>query len=209
MLSRRSDWLRRVSSTLRSRSSAFLWVMSLPMADAPVIVPFGSWIGEMVTETSSTVPSLQIRLVSCCSTSPPLAIRVSASSSSSRPSGGKSSEMWWPTTSLALYPYIFSAPRFQLVIVPRGSSRGSRRPRSRRSLPAARPSPGRSQGLHRRALLRNDGLHSLRCCHLRALDACLSNVGSSHLGPEQQLERWAAGSAGNKHNQQPLLPIYG
>src|SRR5688572_16121710 len=91
--------------------------MSRATFDTPMIFPSSSVIGEAVTETSIIRPSLVWRIVSKWSTVSPRRILAMIALSSSCRSAGISLVMEVPTISAAVYPKIFSAPRFQLVMM--------------------------------------------------------------------------------------------
>ena len=76
-----------------------------------------SLIGEAVTETSTSRPSLVCRSVSKGSTCSPRLIFSRICFSSSCLSAGSSRMIEVPTISLAVWPNSFSAPLFQLVMM--------------------------------------------------------------------------------------------
>ena len=80
--------------------------------------PFESLIGEIVRERSRVLPSLAILFVSKCSTFSPLRSLLRISGSSSMRSAGIKRVIGWPSISSSVYPNNFSAPWFQLVIIP-------------------------------------------------------------------------------------------
>ena len=92
--------------------------MSRATFDMPMVAPEGALIGEMLSETSTGLPSLRRRVVSLCSMLSPQPIRRRMScTSGSRPAGTRIA-MFLPAASAALYPYRRSAAEFQPVIVP-------------------------------------------------------------------------------------------
>ena len=76
-------------------------VMSRATFEMPMVAPEGDLIGEMLSETSTRLPSLRSRTVSLCSMLSPQPIRRSASCISGSRSSGTISVMFWPTASAA------------------------------------------------------------------------------------------------------------
>jgi len=81
-------------------------------------LPAKSLIGEIVTDTSISRPSLRTRTVSKCSTRSPRRNRARITGSSLTRSGGIRRTIDWPIISSAVYPKIRCAPLFQLVTTP-------------------------------------------------------------------------------------------
>ena len=92
--------------------------MSRTVFDAPMMVPSGDLIGNMLSETSTLRPSLRTRSVSYCSIVSPQLTRRRMSCTSAVRSGGTMKSMPLPTASAAVYPNSRSAAGFQPVIVP-------------------------------------------------------------------------------------------
>ena len=108
------------SRTCRSRSAAYRrsGVRSRVIFDAPMMVPFESRIGEIVSETSKRRPSLATRTVSKFVIWSPRRIRSWVSSSSCARSFGTMIRIDRPTASSAEYPNRRSAAGFQAVMMP-------------------------------------------------------------------------------------------
>ena len=92
--------------------------MSVAIFDAPTIAPVRSRIGEIVTHTSTSVPSLRRRTVSNGSTRLPARTFARTRASSSCRSSGMMIRIGWPTASSAVYPNSRSAPWFHAVTTP-------------------------------------------------------------------------------------------
>jgi hypothetical protein len=76
--------------------------MSRATFDAPTTRPRSSWIGEIVSETSTRRPPFAIRSVSKCPMREPARIRARIASSSLARSGGMISRIDCPIASSAL-----------------------------------------------------------------------------------------------------------
>src|SRR6266511_454792 len=86
----------------RLLSDRLAWVMSRAMLEAPMASPAAFRIGEIVTATSITVPSLRWRTVSYCSIRSPRASCSSCSRNSTERPGGNRTSAGRPTTSAAV-----------------------------------------------------------------------------------------------------------
>ncbi len=114
------------STTDRSRASLSLSfsmsrlrsVTSRATARPPMTAPEASFRGDTVSDTSMRRPSFVSRTVSWRSTRSPCLMRSRSLVVSSTAPGGIRTCTERPTIASAGYPYINSAPRFQLRIVP-------------------------------------------------------------------------------------------
>ena len=86
----------------QSHLGLFASVMSREMEEAPMILPERSLMGEVVTETSISEPSLRRRVVSKLSTRSPRLMRSRICENSSSRSGGMMMESERPLASLAV-----------------------------------------------------------------------------------------------------------
>ena len=86
---RSASWVRLVS------------VMSRATLEMPMVAPDGALIGEMLSETSTRLPSLRGGSVSLCSIFSPQPIRRRVSCTSLSRSGGMIRSMFLPTASSA------------------------------------------------------------------------------------------------------------
>ena len=92
--------------------------MSLAIFEMPTIAPVRSRTGEIVTHTSTNVPSLRRLTVSNGSMRLPARTFAITRVSSSRRSSGMIIVIGRPTASLAEYPKSRSAPPFHAVMMP-------------------------------------------------------------------------------------------
>ena len=76
--------------------------MSRAIFDAPTILPSLFLIGEMVSDTSTRLPSLRSRTVSKWSIRSPRRMRCSRAGTSSGWSAGTRTDSGWPTISSAV-----------------------------------------------------------------------------------------------------------
>ena len=81
--------------------------MSRAIFEAPIIAPLLSRIGEIVTETSTSVPSLRARMVSKCLIPSPSFMRARMSDSSLARPAGINMRIGLPTASADEYPNNF------------------------------------------------------------------------------------------------------
>ncbi len=115
-----SKMRRRSSVCWRSaRSVLRRSVTSWAIFDTPTIWPAGFLIGEMLSRTSTMLPSLcSLTASSCWTICSPRPILRRVSRNSFVRSGGTIRLMFFPTASSAEWPNIFSAAGFQPVMVP-------------------------------------------------------------------------------------------